>query len=95
LGEKHGVPAGYEVAPTGDARALVAYLLSLKADVPLFAAPMTVAGAVEPGTVQTNVSITNPAAPGVIPNTVVSNAPAPTNSSSGSNAPPSTNVPAK
>lgn len=34
-------PAGYEVLPTSDAKALVAYLLSLRADVPLFEAPVT------------------------------------------------------
>jgi cbb3-type cytochrome oxidase cytochrome c subunit len=34
-------PAGYEIVPTEEARALVAYLLSLRADAPLFEAPMT------------------------------------------------------
>jgi cbb3-type cytochrome oxidase cytochrome c subunit len=34
-------PAGYEVVPTGDAKNLVAYLLSLRADVPLYDAPFT------------------------------------------------------
>lgn len=38
-------PAGYEVVPTARARALVAYLLSLRIDQPLFVAPMTVAAA--------------------------------------------------
>ncbi|MCK9590144.1 MAG: cbb3-type cytochrome c oxidase subunit II [Terrimicrobiaceae bacterium] len=33
-------PAGYEVVPTGDAKALVAYLLSLKRNYPLPEAPM-------------------------------------------------------
>lgn len=32
---------GYEIVPTDDARALVAYLLSLRADVPLFEAPLS------------------------------------------------------
>jgi cbb3-type cytochrome oxidase cytochrome c subunit len=32
---------GYEIVPTDDARSLVAYLLSLRADVPLFEAPMS------------------------------------------------------
>lgn len=32
---------GYEIVPTDEARALVAYLLSLKSDVPLFDAPFT------------------------------------------------------
>jgi cytochrome c oxidase cbb3-type subunit 2 len=34
-----GVPAGYEVVPTDDARALAAYLLSLRSDAVLFEAP--------------------------------------------------------
>jgi cbb3-type cytochrome oxidase cytochrome c subunit len=33
--------SGYEIVPTDNARALVAYLLSLRADVPLFEAPMS------------------------------------------------------
>jgi cytochrome c oxidase cbb3-type subunit II len=33
--------AGYEVVPTGDAKNLAAYLLSLRADVPLYDAPFT------------------------------------------------------
>ena len=32
---------GYEIVPTDEAVALVAYLLSLKSDVPLFEAPFT------------------------------------------------------
>jgi len=34
-------PAGFEVVPTDDAKNLVAYLLSLRADVPLYDAPFT------------------------------------------------------
>ncbi len=34
-------PAGYEIIPTPEAKALVAYLLSLRADAPLFEAPVT------------------------------------------------------
>lgn len=34
-------PAGYEIVPTEDAKNLVAYLLSLRADVPLHDAPFT------------------------------------------------------
>lgn len=34
-------PAGMEIVPTENARALVAYLLSLRADVPLFESPVT------------------------------------------------------
>ncbi len=37
---------GYEIVPKPQAKALVAYLLSLRADAPLFVAPMTVAAAV-------------------------------------------------
>lgn len=33
--------AGYEIVPTAEAKALAAYLVSLRADVPLFEAPMT------------------------------------------------------
>lgn len=33
--------AGYEIVPTAEAKALAAYLASLRADVPLFEAPMT------------------------------------------------------
>ncbi|HEX5399718.1 MAG TPA: cbb3-type cytochrome c oxidase subunit II [Verrucomicrobiae bacterium] len=36
-----GPPAGFEVVPKPEARELAAYLLSLKSDVPLFAAPFT------------------------------------------------------
>ncbi|MFN3408820.1 MAG: cbb3-type cytochrome c oxidase subunit II [Limisphaerales bacterium] len=36
-------PTGYEVVPTDDALALAAYLVSLRASVPLFEAPVTVA----------------------------------------------------
>jgi hypothetical protein len=34
-------PAGYEVVPTDDAKNLAAYLLSLRADAPLYEAPFT------------------------------------------------------
>lgn len=36
-----GLQAGYEVIPTDEARALVAYLQSLRVETPLFEAPMT------------------------------------------------------
>jgi cytochrome c oxidase cbb3-type subunit 2 len=38
-------PPGYEVVPTEDAKNLAAYLLSLKASVPLYEAPFTPATA--------------------------------------------------
>jgi cbb3-type cytochrome oxidase cytochrome c subunit len=44
-------PAGYEIVPTDDARALVAYLLSLRADAPLFEAPVTAPAAPAPAPV--------------------------------------------
>jgi len=37
--------AGYEVVPNNQAKALVAYLLSLRADAPLYVAPLTIAAA--------------------------------------------------
>jgi cbb3-type cytochrome oxidase cytochrome c subunit len=36
-----GIEPGYEVVPTDEAKALAAYLVSLRADAPLFEAPMT------------------------------------------------------
>ena len=38
-------PPGYEIVPKPEAAALVAYLLSLRADAPLFEAPLTLASA--------------------------------------------------
>jgi hypothetical protein len=38
-------PSGYEIVPKYEARALVAYLTSLRADSPLFETPLTVASA--------------------------------------------------
>jgi cbb3-type cytochrome oxidase cytochrome c subunit len=55
-------PPGYEIVPTPAARALAAYLISLRADAPLFVAPMTVpAGPAAPNA--TNA----PAGPGMTP----------------------------
>ncbi len=54
------LPAGYEVVPKPAAKALAAYLASLRADAPLFNAPMTVPAVATPS------SGTNaPAAPGM------------------------------
>lgn len=51
-------PAGFEVVPKPEAYALVAYMLSLRADAPLFEAPLTSAAAVAatnaPGSNATN-----------------------------------------
>jgi cbb3-type cytochrome oxidase cytochrome c subunit len=47
-------PSGLEVVPRPEARALVAYLVSLRADAPLFEAPVSVASAA-PATGSTNV----------------------------------------
>jgi len=41
---------GYEIVPTPEAKALAAYLVSLRADAPLFAAPFTVASAPQSAT---------------------------------------------
>jgi cytochrome c oxidase cbb3-type subunit 2 len=41
-------PSGYEIVPTPSARALAAYLTSLRADAPLYRAPLTVPGAPTP-----------------------------------------------
>jgi cytochrome c oxidase cbb3-type subunit 2 len=41
LPDKYAPPAGYEIVPTEDAKNLAAYLLSLRADVPLYEAPFT------------------------------------------------------
>jgi len=41
LPEELAPPAGFEVVPTDDAKNLAAYLLSLRADVPLYDAPFT------------------------------------------------------
>jgi len=49
-----GAPApGYEVVPTPAAKALVAYLVNLRADAPVFNAPMTVPATL-PGMASTN-----------------------------------------
>lgn len=40
---------GYEIVPKPEAKALAAYLTSLKADAPLYVAPLTVAQAATPG----------------------------------------------
>jgi cytochrome c oxidase cbb3-type subunit 2 len=41
LPEESAPAAGYEVVPKPEAKELVAYLLSLRADVPLYEAPFT------------------------------------------------------
>jgi cytochrome c oxidase cbb3-type subunit 2 len=41
-------PAGYEVVPKPEAKQIVAYLLSLHADVPLYDAPFTPIVAAKP-----------------------------------------------
>jgi cbb3-type cytochrome oxidase cytochrome c subunit len=43
-------PEGYEIVPGPEARALVTYMLSLRADAPLFTTPMSVASAVPSNT---------------------------------------------
>jgi cytochrome c oxidase cbb3-type subunit 2 len=41
LPKEFAPPAGYEVVPTPEAKHLAAYLLSLRADAPLYEAPFT------------------------------------------------------
>jgi len=53
LPREYAPPAGYEVVPTPDALALAAYLVSLRADAPLFSAPMTITSTAAP-TADTN-----------------------------------------
>jgi cytochrome c oxidase cbb3-type subunit 2 len=52
-------PPGFEIVPTPEARALVAYLLSLRADVALFEAPMTPPPAPKAPAGATNAPATN------------------------------------
>jgi cbb3-type cytochrome oxidase cytochrome c subunit len=53
--------AGYEIVPKFEARALVAYLASLRADAPIFEAPLTVPAAAPPSTNAPAASGTNAA----------------------------------
>jgi cbb3-type cytochrome oxidase cytochrome c subunit len=53
-----GPGTGYEIVPTAEARALVAYLQSLRADVPLFTAPFALAAAPASQTISTNTDST-------------------------------------
>ncbi|HWX19753.1 MAG TPA: cbb3-type cytochrome c oxidase subunit II [Candidatus Binatia bacterium] len=63
-------PPGYEIVPKPEAKALAAYLASLRADAPLWEAPVTVPASVPPadtnapagGTAITNSAPTNPPA---------------------------------
>jgi cbb3-type cytochrome oxidase cytochrome c subunit len=59
-------PSGYEIVPTREAKALAAYLTSLRADAPLFPVPMTVASAPAPST--TNSPATGVEGPNQAPN---------------------------
>lgn len=56
--------SGYEIIPKPEAKALVAYLTSLRADVPLFDAPVTVASS---SPVATNAPAATNTAPAVVP----------------------------
>jgi len=53
--------SGYEIVPTQDARSLVEYLLSLRADAPLFVSPLTVPAPAAPA--DTNAPASTNAAP--------------------------------
>jgi cytochrome c oxidase cbb3-type subunit 2 len=50
LSGEFAATAGYEIIPTEDARALAAYLVSLRAETPLFEAPFTAPTAPEVST---------------------------------------------
>jgi len=52
-------PAGYEIVPKTEAKALVAYLTSLRADAPLFVAPLSVAAPPETNAPAGDMSSTN------------------------------------
>jgi len=54
---------GYEVVPTHEAKALVAYLISLRADAPLFVAPLTAASALATNAPSVPASVSTSAAP--------------------------------
>jgi cbb3-type cytochrome oxidase cytochrome c subunit len=57
---KEFAPEGYEIVPKPEAKALVAYLLSLRVDAPLYEAPLTPPPPAKPA--GTNVPVTNAAA---------------------------------
>jgi cbb3-type cytochrome oxidase cytochrome c subunit len=76
-------PAGYEIVPKTEAKALVAYLTSLQADVPLFVAPLSVAAPPETNAPAGNTNSTN---------STVTNSPG---GNTNSTSPPATNAPAK
>jgi cbb3-type cytochrome oxidase cytochrome c subunit len=77
-----GIPAGYEIVPRPEAKALVAYLTSLRVEAPLFEAPFTIpAPPPQPGTNAPGSDTNAPAA-------ASTNATAP---GTGTNAPASTN----
>jgi cbb3-type cytochrome oxidase cytochrome c subunit len=50
LSGEFAAPAGYEIVPTDEARALAAYLVSLRSDAPLFEGPYTAPEAPAPST---------------------------------------------
>jgi cbb3-type cytochrome oxidase cytochrome c subunit len=64
-------PPGYEIVPRPEAYALAAYLRSLRADAPLYDAPMTVPAEAKPSG-----ATNSPAAPGASTNTATARAPA-------------------
>ncbi|HWQ90908.1 MAG TPA: ribosomal protein L7/L12 [Clostridia bacterium] len=71
----HGVEveAGYEIVPKPEAKALAAYLVSLRAGAPLFSAPLSVAAA--PVVAQTNAPAGTTNAPAAGPNATTNSAP--------------------
>jgi hypothetical protein len=81
------VPAGYEIVPGPEVKALVAYLTSLRVEAPLFEAPLTLPAPPQAPDTNAPAGGTNAPAPG-IGATNASGTTAPTNA-------PATNAPAK
>jgi len=63
LSGKDAPPVGYEIVPTADARALAAYLVSLRANTPLFESPFTAPAPPEPASATNAASGTGTIAP--------------------------------
>lgn len=61
LDGEHAPREGFEIVPTDEAKALAAYLVSLRASVPLFEAPFTGAAPPAPAATGSNPAVTNTA----------------------------------
>ena len=78
LSGKDSAPAGYEIVPTEAARALAAYLVSLRADAPLFESPFTAPTLPAPATSTNAAGGTGKAASTPYPASELRSLPAPT-----------------